>query len=386
MSNNQEAMRLSSSAAHFIGLAFAGIYVSSLYVSKYCRIAFASATPPDYAEGSKSRLQDFARNGSGNSGREEDTRRLGVQRRVSPRDIERNRGRDDPVVIRERLSSVSCATVLCIGLAFAVISQVLHGKLDWDLLRNSVENGSALLGLKLPPFRLSSFLPHLVIPTLFLGPLSALFLSCFTSSLSEGNIHPLLTDPFSLIVLRNYMIAPITEELVFRSCILAVYLLTLTQPDHPSAMSIILLSPLHFGVAHLHHARETYKRLGRTQAALKRAVLQSTFQMLYTTLFGALCAFLYLRGLPSTSTSYTEMETKSAYSYTLYESRTPSVYAPISAHIFCNCMGFPDFAGDVKKGRMGLGRVGGIVVGVAYFLGLGLFGWMVWSERGREFW
>lgn len=84
---------------------------------------------------------------------------------------------------------------------------------------------------------------------------------------------------------------PVTEEIVFRACILAIYHLA-----GASRPKMIFLSPLWFGVgklctlsfakdpsrkafltsylftAHLHHAWDVYNRFGRTTSALKRAV------------------------------------------------------------------------------------------------------------------
>lgn len=82
------------------------------------------------------------------------------------------------------------------------------------------------------------------------------------------------------------MQAPITEEVVFRACVLVVYHLA-----HASRMRMIFLCPLLFGAggtfcpnvgsheltcldtAHVHHAWETYNRYGRTPAAMKRAAI-----------------------------------------------------------------------------------------------------------------
>ncbi len=70
------------------------------------------------------------------------------------------------------------------------------------------------------------------------------------------------------------MEAPITEEIVFRACVLAVYLLSPQLVS--SKMGLAFITPLNFGVAHLHHARDTYNRYyGRTGAALKRAIMVS---------------------------------------------------------------------------------------------------------------
>lgn len=90
--------------------------------------------------------------------------------------------------------------------------------------------------------------------------------------------------------LRNFVIGPVTEEIIWRSCILSVH--------HFSGASkkwLIFGTPLYFGIAHLHHAWETYRSRGRNKNALMFAALQSTLQFSYTTLFGWYANFLFLR-------------------------------------------------------------------------------------------
>ncbi|THU89427.1 hypothetical protein K435DRAFT_781595 [Dendrothele bispora CBS 962.96] len=374
-------MSLLPTSAHLFGLTFAGIYVGSLYVSQYGRLVFSSSsTSPKREEGEKDKG------------------------RVPP---QYQKGRDDPTVIRARLTAASFATFACLFLACAIVAHVTHGSVTTDSLNASIKDASSLLGLSFPPLHLSSLFPHLVIPTLFLGPLTAVlinYLPSITLDSTKFEFSFFLPSLFpnddddnnngslsSLIVLRNYIVAPITEELVFRSCILSIYLLAF--PSSSSSLTptkIILLSPLHFGLAHLHHAWETYNRFGRTKTALKRAVLQSTFQMAYTTLFGALCAFLWLRGIPDTTTNSNLDTTPSTppttRTYTVYPSRLPSVYAPITAHIFCNFMGFPDFSGDVERGQKRWGVAGAWLVRLAYLSGVARFGLAVWTQEGRAGW
>lgn len=51
----------------------------------------------------------------------------------------------------------------------------------------------------------------------------------------------------SLICLRNYIVAPVTEEFVFRGCMVPLL------RDQFSPISTVLLTPVFFGVAHFHH-------------------------------------------------------------------------------------------------------------------------------------
>jgi prenyl protein peptidase len=60
---------------------------------------------------------------------------------------------------------------------------------------------------------------------------------------------------------------PLTEELVFRSTILAVSSLA-----RLSLASLVFATPLWFGVAHAHHAWEVYRKSERGRAAAIRAL------------------------------------------------------------------------------------------------------------------
>lgn len=75
-----------------------------------------------------------------------------------------------------------------------------------------------------------------------------------------------------LEVLRNFVVAPATEELVFRSCMLA----TIRFSGVPvSKRTMIFTTPLYFGLAHLHHGFDVYRQGGKTVEALRRASLSA---------------------------------------------------------------------------------------------------------------
>lgn len=146
-----------------------------------------------------------------------------------------------------------------------------------------------------------------------------------------------------LTVLRNLILAPITEELVFRSIIVcSVYLSHLNQinlhsvhnqfvilmksnakqviellPGKPIlgnaiAMQTAFLSPVWFGVAHLHHLLDKV----RNGENFKHAILSSVIQFTYTSIFGFVAALLFMR--------------------------TGSIYSAITSHMICNFIGLPD--------------------------------------------
>lgn len=70
-------------------------------------------------------------------------------------------------------------------------------------------------------------------------------------------------------------------------------------------------------VAHLHHAWENYRTLGKTKDAFIQALCISMFQFTYTTVFGWYVSYLFLK--------------------------TGNLWPCVLCHSFCNIMGFPDF-------------------------------------------
>jgi prenyl protein peptidase len=135
---------------------------------------------------------------------------------------------------------------------------------------------------------------------------------------------------------------PLTEEAIFRACVLAVHELAAPDPDRAAKVRLVWLTPLSFGVAHVHHAWENWHRLGKTGAAARQAILVarmclyfdfydedfssrevSVFQLGYTTLFGAHCAFVFLR--------------------------SRSLWPTVTAHMWCNFMGIPQLSEEVVR-------------------------------------
>ena len=115
---------------------------------------------------------------------------------------------------------------------------------------------------------------------------------------------------------RNYVASPITEEIIFRSVLIPIHLLAKV-----SAPKIVLLTPLYFGIAHVHHFYEF--TLTHPHTPLLPAVLRTLFQFTYTTLFGWFAAFIYVR--------------------------SGSLYACIIIHSFCNWVGLPRFWGQLAR-------------------------------------
>ncbi|KAJ2850065.1 CAAX prenyl protease [Coemansia brasiliensis] len=190
---------------------------------------------------------------------------------------------------------------------------------------------SEVLGLLGLNFRLAlpSMLVSLVlINVLFLGPL--------VMSYMEGEMfaswEQICRIPQSLwkqpVWMRNYLVGPLTEELVFRSSIIPLW-----TASHMNPQLCIWVSPTIFGIAHVHQA---VSRIIRREDKVKFILLSTLAQFMYTTVFGWIAAALFVR--------------------------TKSVVGPVVAHVFCNVQGFPDFQKAVSYPRY--------LVWLAFLMGL----------------
>ena len=149
---------------------------------------------------------------------------------------------------------------------------------------------------------------------LFVGPF-------FEKGIAESRLWPWIKGDYvretlgSWIGWRNYVAGPVTEELVFRSLIIPIHLMAQFSPA-----KIVFVTPLYFGIAHIHHFYEF--TLTHPEAPVAHALARSVFQFAYTSLFGFFASFVFLR--------------------------TGSIYAAIAAHSFCNWMGVPRLWGPLK--------------------------------------
>ncbi|KFK36523.1 hypothetical protein AALP_AA4G135300 [Arabis alpina] len=107
---------------------------------------------------------------------------------------------------------------------------------------------------------------------------------------------------------RNLVVAPVTEELVFRACMIPLLLCAGFK-----IYTAIFLCPILFSLAHLNHFRELYIKHNRSYL---KASLIVGLQLGYTVVFGSYASFLFIR--------------------------TGHITAPLFAHIFCNYMGLPE--------------------------------------------
>uniref|UniRef100_A0A3Q1H7Z0 CAAX prenyl protease 2 n=1 Tax=Anabas testudineus TaxID=64144 RepID=A0A3Q1H7Z0_ANATE len=209
--------------------------------------------------------------------------------------------RDHPTVIKRRFTSVLIVSALSPLFVWA-----------WREF-TGVRTGPSLLALM--GIRLEGLIPAIILPllltmVLFLGPLMQLAMDCPWSFMDGMRVA---FDPWFWMLcgsdmrwLRNQVVAPLTEELVFRACMLPM----LVPCASPSIA--IFTCPLFFGVAHFHHVIEL---LRFRQGTLSGIFLSAVFQFSYTAVFGAYTAFIFIR--------------------------TGHLVGPVLCHSFCNYMGFP---------------------------------------------
>ncbi|KMT06810.1 hypothetical protein BVRB_7g159670 isoform B [Beta vulgaris subsp. vulgaris] len=86
---------------------------------------------------------------------------------------------------------------------------------------------------------------------------------------------------------RNLVVAPITEELVFRACMIPLLLC-----GGFKAQTVVLLCPVFFSLAHLNHLLEFYYQ---RNYSLQRTFMAVGTQLAYTMIFGSYASFLFIR-------------------------------------------------------------------------------------------
>ncbi|KYO36029.1 CAAX prenyl protease 2 [Alligator mississippiensis] len=234
--------------------------------------------------------------------------------------------RDHPAVIKRRFTSVLVVSGL--SPLFVWLWKELAGvKPDVPLL--------ALLGLRLEGIVPATVLPLLLTMVLFLGPLTQLLMDGPWDWLAGVKVvlgpRCWARRAGDVRWLRNQVVAPLTEELVFRACMLPV-LLPCAGPG-----PAVLACPLFFGVAHFHHVIE---QLRFRQGSVGSIFLSAAFQFSYTAVFGAYTAFIFLR--------------------------TGHLVGPVLCHSFCNSMGFPALGAALEHPQR-------LLLAACYLLGVALF-------------
>ncbi|KAI1902625.1 hypothetical protein AGOR_G00017880 [Albula goreensis] len=234
--------------------------------------------------------------------------------------------RDHPAVIKRRFTSVLIVSALSPVFVWAW-KQYTGIRTGWSLL--------ALMGIRFEGFFAAATLPLVLTMALFLGPVIQLALDS-PWGLVDG--LKLGFDPWFWALcmsdmrwLRNQVVAPLTEELVFRACMLPM-LVPCAGPT-----TAIFVCPLFFGVAHFHHVIEL---LRFRQASVSGIFFSAVFQFSYTAVFGAYTAFIFIR--------------------------TGHLVGPVLCHSFCNYMGFPAVSTAMEHPQR-------LLILFCYLLGVALF-------------
>ena len=223
--------------------------------------------------------------------------------------------RNHPETVRRRLAVVA---VVCL----------LAPLYLW--LCSDVANHDSVHLLKVLGIRSAGLLPAVLVPILLV---TILYIGPIFQSLSEGDaLFDHVTNERLDLNFRTYIFAPFAEEFVFRAC-----MLPLLVPWLGHSWSIIVC-PLFFGLAHLHHIIDWYRRGDGTP--FSHALLVVLVQFCYTSLFGMFSGFLFIR--------------------------TGHLVSPIISHSLCNALGLPAFESISSHSHKA-------TVAVAYVLGLLFF-------------
>ncbi|CAH3029166.1 unnamed protein product [Porites evermanni] len=232
--------------------------------------------------------------------------------------------RDHPKTIRQRFRSV-------------FVVSLMSPLYVW-LWADGTSDKTALslwkyLGIHLQSIFIAILFPLLLTMILFFGPTMLLYFSREFVSVKGFLEYP--SSWVNSINLRNYLVAPLSEEFVFRAC-----LLPMLVPGFGNVMPIFIC-PLFFGVAHIHHVIE---RLQHGENP-KDVWFSAIFQFGYTTVFGGYSAFLFLR--------------------------TGHLIGPVVCHSFCNFMGFPQVE-QVPSAKFPRLITASFMIGLILFLVLAL--------------
>lgn len=136
----------------------------------------------------------------------------------------------------------------------------------------------------------------------------------------------------NVLTWRNYVVAPLTEELVFRACMLPILLCGGFKP-----YSAMILCPIFFSLSHLNHFMEIYTK---QNYRIMKAAMVIGLQLGYTVVFGSYASFLFIR--------------------------TGNLAAPLVAHVYCNFMGLPVLYSQ-RSGIVSIASIMGLL-GLLWFL------------------
>lgn len=233
------------------------------------------------------------------------------------------KNRNHPTVIKQRFLGITGACILSPLPLIYMFRTYGSGPVDAGLLASSFGLSARNIGRAIVQ-------PLLLTAGLYAGPLLVYVVEDVIPSPRMALASIRASN--RLQSLRDYVVAPVAEEFVFRACSCGLLL-----AGGWSHMFAGIVAPFFFGLAHFHHL------IGRVRSGdytIKQAVIAGLVQMSYTTAFGAYAGFIYFR--------------------------TGHLVAPIVSHTFCNIMGLPDVA-RAWNSRRWMIYMGVYLLGVSYF-------------------
>lgn len=157
-----------------------------------------------------------------------------------------NLPRDTPAHIRLRVRAVTVATLLSVTITSVLL---LSYRKPW----NSITDNAGVLGIYEPgPFVLLDTLKAIALTAvLFIGPIWKGFEEVRVGGEGfKGWLEEFATDMRSWVGWRNCIVAPLTEEIVFRGCMIPGEILA-----GWGLGKVVLVTPLFFGVGRLRPVR-----------------------------------------------------------------------------------------------------------------------------------
>lgn len=230
--------------------------------------------------------------------------------------------RNHPVVIRHRLNRVSS---LCVGLLVAIPLLTVVRFRDLGIVPGMA---SMSQGLGSDLYNI-----YVAVKLMF-----TIYLCKIVQYVYNYKLGAILDDLYisflTLTGFRDHIFAPITEEFIYRAIVVNLLLL-----EPYSVRFIVLVAPLLFGFAHLHHG---YRMFRHNSMPFIVILVQIVFMTVYTSLFGMLETYLYLK-----------------FNHNLL--------AVIVVHVICNLFSFPDFQIEGSTGYKAV-YYGSMVGGILGFL------------------
>ncbi|XP_024540057.1 CAAX prenyl protease 2 [Selaginella moellendorffii] len=217
----------------------------------------------------------------------------------------------------------------------ATLASVLSPLVCFIILPVGSSSKLNLMGIRSDYLMQATLYPLLLTALLYLGPLFVELLELIDGEQAVATDHGFMASLIFLgqdvVAWRNYVVAPLSEEIVFRACMIPLLLCGGYSPT-----AAILISPTFFSLAHVHRFWELVHHERFTP---KRAAFVVVAQLGYTIVFGCYAAFLYVR--------------------------TGHLIAAVVPHIFCNIMGFPDLVRACQNRVLAVVHIVGLVAFMA---------------------